>query len=225
MIARAHTVSNRAHWCPMERAPVQTPMPGAQGRRLAKCSNTLAGFNGMVLLARFHVRHAPLKPPLKHALGAIQAVRPPAVDRADGLPGVHGPKYQYHPSPCSGSKRSSTHPAQRRASAHDVLLRRFLPIRLQRGAPVLQKTGYTAGRKFLGDAALAKRLTAWRNGTETPWLEEAPVHPLRHAGAMQVLARGRRAAVCGEAVERTALAWTEPACSAAGTRRSDCDCN
>jgi len=204
---------------------VQTPMPGAQGRRLAKCSNTLAGFNGMVLLARFHVRHAPLKPPLKHALGAIQAVRPPAVDRADGLPGVHGPKYQYHPSPCSGSKRSSTHPAQRRASAHDVLLRRFLPIRLQRGAPVLQKTGYTAGRKFLGDAALAKRLTAWRNGTETPWLEEAPVHPLRHAGAMQVLARGRRAAVCGEAVERTALAWTEPACSAAGTRRSDCDCN
>lgn len=159
---------HRAQPRPMERAPAQTSMPGAQGRRLAKCSNTLAGFNGMVLLARFHVRHAPLKPPLKHALGAIQAVPPPAVDRADGLPGVHGPKYQYHSSPCSGSKRSSTHPAQRRASAHDVLLRRFLPIRLQRGAPVLQKTGYTAGRKFLGDAALAKRLTAWRNGTETP---------------------------------------------------------
>src|SRR5262249_1392890 len=28
--------------------------------------------------------------------------------------------------------------------------------------------------------ALAKRLTEWRNGAETPWLKDAPVHPLQH---------------------------------------------
>ena len=29
--------------------------------------------------------------------------------------------------------------------------------------------------------ALAKLLTEWRNGIETPWLKEAPCHPLQHA--------------------------------------------
>ena len=38
-----------------------------------------------------------------------------------------------------------------------------------------------AGAKFIGYVAMAKHLTAWRNGTETPWLKDAPVHPLQHA--------------------------------------------
>jgi putative transposase len=33
----------------------------------------------------------------------------------------------------------------------------------------------------MGYVALTKELTAWRNGTETPWLKEAPAHPLQHA--------------------------------------------
>jgi len=46
-------------------------------------------------------------------------------------------------------------------------------------ALALQKTNYEADGKFIGYVAMAKHLTAWRNGTETPWLKEAPVHPLQ----------------------------------------------
>ena len=45
----------------------------------------------------------------------------------------------------------------------------------------LQKENHEAGNKFIGYVAMAKRLTAWRNSSETPWLKEAPVHPLQHA--------------------------------------------
>nr|WP_321271379.1 transposase [Alcaligenes faecalis] len=48
-------------------------------------------------------------------------------------------------------------------------------------ALVLQKANYEAGGKFIGYVAMAKELTEWRNGTQTPWLKEAPVHPLQHA--------------------------------------------
>ncbi len=48
-------------------------------------------------------------------------------------------------------------------------------------ALALQKANYEAGGKFIGYVAMAKLLTAWRNGTETPWLKDAPVHPLQHA--------------------------------------------
>ena len=48
-------------------------------------------------------------------------------------------------------------------------------------ALALQKTNYEAGGKFVGYVAMAKHLTEWRNGTETPWLKDAPVHPLQHA--------------------------------------------
>jgi putative transposase len=48
-------------------------------------------------------------------------------------------------------------------------------------ALALQKTNYEAAGKFIGYVAMAKHLTEWRNGTETPWLREAPVHPLQHA--------------------------------------------
>jgi putative transposase len=46
-------------------------------------------------------------------------------------------------------------------------------------ALALQKTNHEAGGKFIGYVAMAKHLTAWRNGTETPWLKDAPVHPLQ----------------------------------------------
>ncbi|VWD30776.1 DNA-cytosine methyltransferase [Burkholderia lata] len=48
-------------------------------------------------------------------------------------------------------------------------------------ALALQKENYKAGGKFIGYVAMAKHLTAWRNGTETPWLKDSPVHPLQHA--------------------------------------------
>ncbi|WP_454692572.1 RNA-guided endonuclease InsQ/TnpB family protein [Achromobacter aloeverae] len=48
-------------------------------------------------------------------------------------------------------------------------------------ALALQKANYEAGGKFIGYVAMARHLTAWRNGTETPWLKDAPVHPLQHA--------------------------------------------
>ena len=48
-------------------------------------------------------------------------------------------------------------------------------------ALALQKANYEGGGKFIGYVAMAKRLTEWRNGSETPWLKAAPVHPLQHA--------------------------------------------
>ena len=46
-------------------------------------------------------------------------------------------------------------------------------------ALALQKERYQRGEKKLGYAGLCKLLTAWRNGTETPWLADAPTHPLQ----------------------------------------------
>ncbi|VWC58535.1 DNA-cytosine methyltransferase [Burkholderia aenigmatica] len=48
-------------------------------------------------------------------------------------------------------------------------------------ALALQKENYETGGKFIGYVAMAKYLTEWRNGGETPWLKDAPVHPLQHA--------------------------------------------
>ena len=48
-------------------------------------------------------------------------------------------------------------------------------------ALALQKAHHEAGGKFIGYVAMAKALTAWRNGSETPWLRDAPVHPLQQA--------------------------------------------
>jgi putative transposase len=48
-------------------------------------------------------------------------------------------------------------------------------------ALALQKASHEAGGKFIGYVAMAKHLTDWRNSSETPWLKEAPVHPLQHA--------------------------------------------
>jgi putative transposase len=43
----------------------------------------------------------------------------------------------------------------------------------------LQKERFDRGEKKLGYAGLCKRLTEWRNGVETPWLSDAPIHPLQ----------------------------------------------
>ncbi|MFS8980205.1 transposase [Cupriavidus necator] len=48
-------------------------------------------------------------------------------------------------------------------------------------ALALQKENFEAGGKFIGYVAMAKHLTGWRNGPETPWLKDSPVHPLQQA--------------------------------------------
>jgi putative transposase len=48
-------------------------------------------------------------------------------------------------------------------------------------ALALQQSRYQSGERFMGYVAMAKQLTEWRNGLETPWLKDAPVHPLQHA--------------------------------------------
>lgn len=48
-------------------------------------------------------------------------------------------------------------------------------------ALALQQANHEADEKFINYPAMAKHLTAWRNSTETPWLKDAPVHPLQHA--------------------------------------------
>ena len=48
-------------------------------------------------------------------------------------------------------------------------------------ALAMQMENHEAGNKFISYVAMAKRLTGWRNGVETPWLKGAPCHPLQHA--------------------------------------------
>ena len=46
-------------------------------------------------------------------------------------------------------------------------------------ALALQKERYEQGEKKLGYAGLCKLLTEWRHSLETPWLRDAPTHPLQ----------------------------------------------
>ena len=48
-------------------------------------------------------------------------------------------------------------------------------------ALALQQSNHADGGKYIGYVEMAKRLTAWRNSQETPWLKDAPAHPLQHA--------------------------------------------
>ncbi|NML63387.1 transposase [Massilia sp. RP-1-19] len=48
-------------------------------------------------------------------------------------------------------------------------------------ALAMQKENHAAGNKFIGFAGLCKALTGWRNGIDTPWLKDAPCHPLQQA--------------------------------------------
>jgi putative transposase len=46
-------------------------------------------------------------------------------------------------------------------------------------ALALQKERFEQGEKKFGYAGLCKQLTDWRNGAETPWLKDSPIHPLQ----------------------------------------------
>jgi putative transposase len=48
-------------------------------------------------------------------------------------------------------------------------------------ALAIQKERFERGEKKFGYAGLCKQLTAWRNGAETPWLQDSPIHPLQQA--------------------------------------------
>ncbi|MFF7062074.1 RNA-guided endonuclease TnpB family protein [Pseudomonas sp. NPDC008258] len=48
-------------------------------------------------------------------------------------------------------------------------------------ALALQQANRELGGAHIGYLAMAKRLTVWRNSSETAWLKEAPVHPLQQA--------------------------------------------
>ena len=48
-------------------------------------------------------------------------------------------------------------------------------------ALAMQQERYERGEKKLGYAGLCKEITQWRNGSETPWLSDAPIHPLQQA--------------------------------------------
>jgi putative transposase len=48
-------------------------------------------------------------------------------------------------------------------------------------ALALQKERYESGEKKLGYAGLCKQLTEWRNGADSPWLKDSPIHPAQQA--------------------------------------------
>jgi len=45
----------------------------------------------------------------------------------------------------------------------------------------VQKRRFEGGDKYLGYPALCRLLTTWRHDPDTPWLKEAPTHPLQQA--------------------------------------------
>jgi putative transposase len=48
-------------------------------------------------------------------------------------------------------------------------------------ALALQNENYRNGGKFIGKFAMKKRFTEWRNSPDTPWLADAPRHPVDEA--------------------------------------------
>jgi putative transposase len=48
-------------------------------------------------------------------------------------------------------------------------------------ALALQNENYRNGGKFIGKFSMKKRFTEWRNSAETPWLADAPRHPVDEA--------------------------------------------
>jgi len=76
--------------------------------------------------------------------------------------------YKYEPMPDGQQKRSMS--------------RFFGSCRfVYNKALALQKEHYGAGEKKHGYAALCKLLTQWRASTQTPWLADAPTHPLQQS--------------------------------------------
>lgn len=48
-------------------------------------------------------------------------------------------------------------------------------------ALALQQQRHEQGLKNLGYAELCRQLTRWRHSAETPWLQQAPTHPLQQS--------------------------------------------
>ena len=48
-------------------------------------------------------------------------------------------------------------------------------------ALAMQQANHESGNKYINYVGMAKHLTEWRHGIETPWLKAAPCHPLQHA--------------------------------------------
>ncbi len=91
---------------------------------------------------------------------------------------THGPNYTIHMKRLQAFKYELRPDGRQvRQMAHFAGSCRFVYNK----ALAMQKASYEAGGKFIGYVAMAKELTAWRNGSETPWLKDAPVHPLQHA--------------------------------------------
>ncbi|SFV17950.1 RNA-guided endonuclease InsQ/TnpB family protein [Pseudoduganella namucuonensis] len=61
---------------------------------------------------------------------------------------------------------------RRFAGACRFVFNQALEVQIQR---------HEGGERKLGYAELCRLLTAWRNGAATPWLKEAPTHPLQQA--------------------------------------------
>lgn len=76
--------------------------------------------------------------------------------------------YKYELQPCGAQERSH----RKFSGACRFVFNKAL---------ALQKENYEAGNKFITYVEMAKKLTEWRNSTETPWLSEAPCHSLQHA--------------------------------------------
>ncbi|SFM68404.1 RNA-guided endonuclease InsQ/TnpB family protein [Rugamonas rubra] len=76
--------------------------------------------------------------------------------------------YQYELMPDGGQQRDM----RRFAGSCRFVYNKALAVQIE---------NYQAGNKFIGYVAMAKHLTEWRNGLDTPWLKNAPCHPLQHA--------------------------------------------
>jgi hypothetical protein len=72
-------------------------------------------------------------------------------------------------------------------------------------ALALQRANYEGGGKFIGYVAMAKRLTEWRNGSETPWLGDT-------AGGSAPAARRheRRGDTTGQFEDRMTVMYGQP---------------
>jgi len=63
-------------------------------------------------------------------------------------------------------------------------------------ALALQQSNHESGEKFIGYLAMAKQLTEWRNGPQTPWLTPAQIGAVWHAYPGYGAAVGTSAYLC-----------------------------
>ena len=90
----------------------------------------------------------------------------------------------HRPTYTTGMQRLQAFKYQLRPSAGQAcLMRRFAGSCrfVYNKALALQKERYEKGEPKAGYAGLCKLLTEWRNSVETPWLKDAPTHPLQQS--------------------------------------------